>query len=128
MMKIRNVGAQTQKKWRPGGPPLEGTGAEGWSPEERGPKGRGPRGVEPRPRKSWGPKGGGPKGRAPQRGGSKGGGPKAGGPKISRFFSLSRLHFGSFSLSLWGSYRGNLVVFEAPGPVNIHICNSRAVV
>ena len=42
----------------------------------------------------------GPKGRAPQRGGSKCGGPKAGGPKICAFFSLSRPHFRSFSLSL----------------------------
>ena len=38
---MRNVGAQTQKKWRPGGPPLEGRGAEGWSPEEWGPEGSG---------------------------------------------------------------------------------------
>ena len=78
-MKIRNVGAQTQKKWRPGGPPLEGREAEGWSPGEWGPEGSGgPRGVGPRPRKSQGPKGRDPKGRAPQHGGSKGGGPKAG--------------------------------------------------
>ena len=34
MIKMRNVGAQTQKKLRPGGPPLEGWGPEGWSPEE----------------------------------------------------------------------------------------------
>ena len=41
MIKIRNVGAQKEKKWRPGGPPLEGRGAEGWSPEEWGPEGSG---------------------------------------------------------------------------------------
>ena len=29
MTKMRNVGAQTQKKWRPGGPPPEGWGAGG---------------------------------------------------------------------------------------------------
>ena len=43
-----------------------------------------------------------------------GGAPKGGRPKISRF-SLSRHNFLSFFLS-WGSFRGILVVFEAPGP------------
>ena len=41
MIKMRNVGAQTLKKWRPGGPPLEGKGAEGWSPEDLAPVGSG---------------------------------------------------------------------------------------
>ena len=36
-----------------------------------------------------------------------------------RFFSLSRLHFRSF-LSLLESFRGILVVFEGPGPSNVH--------
>ena len=97
-----------------------------------GPKGRGPRGVGPRPRKSYGPKdwgrkGGGPKGRALQRGGSKGGGPKTGGPKFRGFFPSPAPIFVLF-LSLWGSSRGILVVFEAPGPLNVHVSSSRAVV
>ena len=41
MIKMRNVGAQTQKKWRPGEPPLEGRGAEGSGAQRCGcPKGR----------------------------------------------------------------------------------------
>ena len=40
---MRNVGAQTQKKWRPGGPPPEGWGPEGWGPEEWGPESGGPK-------------------------------------------------------------------------------------
>ena len=36
-------------------------------------------------------------------------------------FALSRPHFRSFSLSLWGSSRGILVVFEAPGPSNVPV-------
>ena len=52
-------------------------GAEGWSPEEWGPEGSGTA--------AWG---------------LEGWGPEGGGPKISRFFSLSRSHFRSFSLSL----------------------------
>ena len=91
MIKMRNVGAQTQKKWRPGGPPLKGRGTEGWSPEEWGPEGSGAQrgGAQTYKKlgpKGWGPKGGGPKCRAPQRGGSKGWGPEGGEPKISRFF------------------------------------------
>ena len=57
---------------------------------------------------TWGAEGGGPKG-----GGPKGGGPKAGSPEF-RAFSLSRSPCSLF-FSLWGSSRGILVVFEAPG-------------
>ena len=51
MIKMRNVGAQTQKKWRPGGPPPEGWGPEGWGLEEWGlakwgPEGWGPAALE----------------------------------------------------------------------------------
>ena len=54
--------------------------------------------------------------------GLEGWGPEGGGPKISRFFFPLPLPFSLFfSLSLWGSYRGNLVVFEAPGPLNVHL-------
>ena len=106
-IKKRSVGAQTQKKWRPGGPPLEGRGRR-VEPGGVGAEGSGARGVGPRPRKSqgtkgWGRKGGGPKGRAPQRGGSKGGGPKAGGPKFALFFPSPAPIFALFlSLSLSG--------------------------
>ena len=80
MMKIRNVGAHTQKKWRPGGAPLEGRGSEGWSPEEWGPEGSGTA--------AWG---------------LEGWGPEGGGPKISRFFFPLPLPFSLFlSLSLGG--------------------------
>ena len=41
--------------------------------------------------------------------------PKGGGPKFRAFFPSSRHNFLS-SFSLWGSSRGILVVFEAPGP------------
>ena len=55
-------------------------------------------------------------------------GPKGGpeGCKISRFFfSFPALMFVLFvSLSLWVFFRGILVVFEAPGPSNVH--NQRA--
>ena len=71
----------------------------------------------------WGFEGWGSKG-----GGSNGGGPKGGGPKISRFFSLSRRKIRSFLPSLGGSFRGILVVFEAPGRSNVHVWSSRGVV
>ena len=63
----------------------------------------------------WGPEGWGPEGCEAQN---------------FALFSLSRPHFRSFffSLSLWGSSRGILVVFEAPGPSNVHVWSSRAVV
>ena len=50
----------------------------------------------------------------------KGGAPKGGGPKMSLFFPSSSPIFVLF-LSLWGSSRGILVVFEAPGPSNVHV-------
>ena len=43
----------------------------------------------------------------------KGGVPKGGKPNISRFFPPSATVF--FLSSLWGSFRGILVKFEAPG-------------
>ena len=45
----------------------------------------------------------------------KGGARKGGSQNFALFFFLSRHHF-AFFLSLWVSSRGNLVVFEAPGP------------
>ena len=94
------------------------------------------RSVGPKPRKSGGPKGGGPKGGGPKGGGPKGGGPKGGGPKgggpkgggpeISRFFFPSPPQNSFFPL--WGSSRGILVVFEAPGRSNVHVWSSRVVV
>ena len=41
MIKMSNVGAQTQKKWRPRGPLPEGWGPEGWGPAAWGPEGGG---------------------------------------------------------------------------------------
>ena len=94
-MGVRRVGGPTQKKWGP-----EGWGFEGWGAQ---------------PRKSGGPKGGGPK-----CGGPNCGGPKGGEPKISRFFSCPAAKFVLF-FPLWGSSRGILVVFEAPGRSNVHV-------
>ena len=42
MIKKRDVGAQTQKKWRPEGPPPEGWRPEGWWPEGSGAQRGGP--------------------------------------------------------------------------------------
>ena len=59
----------------------------------------------------------------------KGGGPELWkGPNFALFFSLFRPYLRSFFLSLWGSSRGILVVFEALGPSNVHVWSSRAVV
>ena len=53
---------------------------------------------------------------------------RRGAQNFAFFFSLSRSHFRSFSLSLgvfsW-KFGG---VFEAPGPLNVHVWSSRAVV
>ena len=70
-------------------------------------------------------KGGLPKGGAPnlekvERGAQKGGAPKGGGPKFRAFFPSSATIFILLSLS-WGSFRGILVVFEAPWPSNVHV-------
>ena len=104
----------------------------GWGPKHRksvGSRRVGARRVGARTQKRWGPEGWGPKGR----------GPKGGGPKISRFFFLLPPTFSFFFLSpgvfsslfslsgcllvsffsLWGSSRGILVVFEAPGRSNV---------
>ena len=62
-----------------------------------GPKGRAPEGWRPKPRKS---------------GALKGGAPKGGGPKFRAFFPSRHCFHSSLS---WGSFRGVLVVFEAPG-------------
>ena len=89
-----------------------------------GGEGGGP--MDPR---SGGSKGGGSKGGGSKGGGSKGGGSKGwgGAQNFAPFFSLSRHRF-AFSVSLWGSSRGILVVFEAPGRSNVHVWSSRAVV
>ena len=65
----------------------------------------------------------------PRKSGSpEGWGPEGWGPKISRsFFPLPPQFFVLFSLS-FGLFRGILVVFEAPGPSNVHVWSSRAVV
>ena len=54
------------------------------------------------------------------KGGTNGGAPKGGGgPKFRASSSLSRHRFALF-VSLWRSSRGILVVFEVPGPSNVH--------
>ena len=60
-------------------------------------------------------------------GAQKGGGQKGGRPKISLFFPSPAAKFVLFFL-LWGSSRGILVVFEAPGRSNVHVWSSRVVV
>ena len=77
-------------------------------------------------RKSGGPKGGGQKW-GPERWSFEGWGPKGGRPKNSRFFPSPAAKFVLF-FPLWGSSRGFLVVFEAPGHSNVHVWSSRAVV
>ena len=68
--------------------------------------------LSPDRRPSAGP----PSARQPSTGPPSAGPPSAGPPKISLFFPLFRPHFRSFSLSLWGSSRGILVV----GPPGFH--------
>ena len=83
-----------------GGP--EGGGPEVCRVEGWGPEGGAPKGGAPNPEK-WCPEGWGPKlrtGGAPKGGAPKCGVRRVGGPKFSAFFSLSRPHFRSFSLSL----------------------------
>ena len=74
-----------------------------------------------------GPRRVGPRRVCPEGWGPEGWGPEGWGPKISRFFSFSRHSFHSFLLLFW-SFRGILVVFEAPGRSNVHVWSSRAVV
>ena len=110
--------------WVEKGGSQKGGGQKGGGPEGWGPEGWGPT------QKKWGPE----RWRAGKVEGRKGGGHKGGGHKggarrvkISRFFSLSRRKF-LFFFSLWGSSRGILVVFEAPGRSNVRVWSSRAVV
>ena len=69
-------------------------------------------------------KGGSPKGGAPQGGAPKGGG----GPKFRAFFFPSPTPIFILFFSLWGSSRGILVVFEAPGRSNVRVWSSLVVV
>ena len=93
----------------------------------------GARRVGAQTQKKWGPKGGGPKGGAQKGGAQKGGAPKSGapkggGPKISRFFFPSPATKFVLFFPLWGSSRGILVVFEAPGRSNVRVWSSLVVV
>ena len=54
-------------------------------------------------------------------------GPEGWRPKILLFFSLPPQKFVLF-FPLWGSFRGILVVFEAPGRSNVHVWSSLVVV
>ena len=71
------------------------------------------------------PKGGAPKGGGPNP--EKVGPRRVGGPKFRVFFPSPAAKFVLF-FPLWGSSRGILVVFEAPGRSNVHVWSSRAVV
>ena len=64
------------------------------------------------PRKKWGPKGGAPEGWE---------------AKISRFFFNSHHNVHPFFPLLGGCSREILVVFEAPGPSNVHVGRTRPV-
>ena len=84
----------------------------------------------PTPRKSGGPeglrsKGGGPKCRGrivgPRSVGARRVGERRRGAQNFALFLPSPAHIFALVLSLWGSSRGILVVFEAPGPLNVHV-------
>ena len=120
---------------RGGGP--KGGGPKGGAPKGGAPKGGAPKGGAP---KGGAPKGGAPKGGAPKGGGPKGGGPnpekveprrveprRVGAQNFALFFPSPATKFVLF-FPLWGSSRGILVVFEAPGRSNVHVWSSRAVV
>ena len=89
---------------------------------------------------TWELQGRGLKGEGLEGAGSKGGGPEGGGAegwgpdgweaqKIGAFFFATLPPSFSFFFSLsGGSFRGILVVFEAPGRSNVHVWSSRAVV
>ena len=79
------------------------------------PRGVGPRGVGPRPRKSKGPKGWGRR-----VGARRVGARRVGAQNFALFFHSPAPIFALF-LSLWRSFGGILVVFEAPGPSSVHV-------
>ena len=110
---------QTQKKCRPGGPPLEGRGAEGWSLEKWGPEGSGAQRCGAQTKKKLGPEGLGSEGWRPE--GHSVGARRRVAQNFAFFCSLSRSHVRSFSLS-GGSSRGILVVFlKRQDPLNVHV-------
>ena len=124
----KHMEEQTPKGWGP-----EGWGPEGWGGpnlEKVGPRRVGPRRVGPRrvgpegwgAPKGWGPEGWGPEGWGPEGWGPKPrksgaprrvGGPEGWGAQISLFFFPFPATISLFSVSLWVSSRGILVVFEA---------------
>ena len=111
-----------------------GGGPKGWGAR----RGGRPQGVGARTQKRWGPKGwgarrgGGPEGvgaRTQKRWSTKGWGLKGWGPEISRFFFFSLSpEISFFLLSLGGSSRGILVVFETLGRSIVRVWSSRIVV
>ena len=111
----RRVGARKVGARRVGAPKGGGQKGGGPNPEKVGARRVGARRVGAPTQKKWSPKGGGRKG-----GGSKGGGPKGGGPKFRAFFPSPAAKFVLF-FPLWGSSRGFLVVFEAPGHSNVQV-------
>ena len=108
---------------------VEGSGApKGGAPKGGAPKGGGPNPEKVRARGCGAPRVG-PRRVGPRRvGGPKGGAPKGGGPQnFALFFPLPPQFFFFPPLS-FGLFRGILVVFEAPGPSNVHVWSSRGVV
>ena len=90
------------------------------------PKGGGQKGGAPT-QKKWEPEGRGQKW-GPERWGPEGWGPEGwGAQNFALFFPSPAAKFVLF-FPLWGSSRGILVVFEAPGHSNVHVWSSRAVV
>ena len=83
MIKMRNVGAQTQKKSRPGGPTPEGWGLEEWGPEGSGAQRGGAQTW-----KKLGPQGLGSQGRGPEGWGPEGWGPEGWAQHFALFFPL----------------------------------------
>ena len=106
--------------WGPEGCSPEGCGPEGWGPEGWGPEGWGPEGWGP---ELWGPEGWGPEGWGPEGWGPGGWGAQ----NFALFFPSPAAKFVLF-FPLWGSSRGILVVFEAPGRSNVRVWSSLVVV
>ena len=75
----------------------------------------GPEGWGAKPRKSGAPKGGAPKGGALRVGPRR-----VGAQNFALFFPSPATVVHSFFPLFW-SFRGILVVFEAPGPSNVHV-------
>ena len=93
------------------------------APKGGAPKGGAPKGGAPKGPEGWGPEGWGPEGWGPEGWGPEGWGAQ----NFALFFPCPAAKFVLF-FPLWGFSRGILVVFEAPGRLNVHVWSSWAVV